>query len=305
VKAAFSPLSDYYRPHPGTYRSANLFLDFGDLRILRSYLPTRKSVTVLDAIFEGLQEGHADRALSLIAPYGSGKSSLLVVLGTLLANEARTQPAIRDVLTRVNQLSPSTAATIRKGLRGGGYVVVLLSGYDGSLESAFVSGLRAALQRQGLGRIWQELSRRFPGLSRAKKPSFSAGMVLKLYQAALEAVRQTKRLGIVVLYDEFGKVFEAQQAEPQPQDLLFIQNFAELCCRASPTQLHLIVALHQGFPQYAHRLPLYLRNEWAKIEGRFRIIHFVEDSLQVYELIAQTLRHLPASMPKRRVGSPD
>ncbi len=295
-----SLLSQYYRPHRGTYRSANLLLDFGKPHTLQSYLPTRKSVTVLDTILEALQEGHTDRALSLIAPYGSGKSSLLVVLGTILANYARAQQAIHKVLARVAQLSPSSAATIRKRLRGRRrYVVVLLSGYEGSAESAFVNGLKAAFERQGLVRVWKDLTRAFPALTGDRERPLRAGSVLRLYQKALEAAREANYLGIVVLYDEFGKVFEAQQAEPQPKDLLFIQNFAELSSRSSTAQLHLIVALHQGFSQYAHRLPIYLRNEWAKIEGRFRVIHFVEDSLQVYELIAQTLRHLHISKTSR------
>jgi hypothetical protein len=50
--------------------------------------------------------------------------------------------------------------------------------------------------------------------------------------------------------------------------------------------------LHQGFAQYAHRLPVYVRNEWAKIEGRFRTFNYVEDSLQIYSLIAHAVQKL-------------
>lgn len=293
MRAKTKSLSEYFRPPRGTYRSANLLLDFGEPQVLQSYLPTRKSIAVLHAIFDGFNDGGVDRAVSLIAPYGSGKSSLLLVLGALLAKPPATQVALRNVLDRLEELAPSTATTIRKQVHGRRrYLIVLLSGYEGALPIAFVAGLKSACHRQDAPDLWRQLSARFPELRRPTTRTPSAGSVLSLYQAAAKEVSRAGFLGLVVLYDEFGKVFEVQQAEPQPQDLLFIQNFAELCSRSGPAQLQLVVALHQGFAQYAHRLPLYLRNEWAKIEGRFRPISFIEDSLQVYELIAQTLNRL-------------
>lgn len=286
-------LSDYFRPPRGTYRSANLLLDFGQPQVLQSYLPTRKSSAVLQTIFEGFDAGGLDRALSLIAPYGSGKSSLLLVLAALLAKPPAAQAALRGVLDRLGRLVPQTAAAIRRQVGGRRRcLVVLLSGYEGALPTMFAAGLEAACHRQQVPDLWRRLRARFPELARPAGGASSGGPVLSLYQVAAQEGIRAGFLGLMVLYDEFGKVFEVQQAEPQPQELLFIQNFAELCSRSGPAPLHLVVALHQGFAQYAHRLPVYLRNEWAKIEGRFRPIHFIEDSLQVYELIAQALGRL-------------
>ena len=74
-----------------------------------------------------------------------------------------------------------------------------------------------------------------------------------------------------ISYPELGRAVCAQWAEPSSPD-----------CDLAPRGLH-------SMPE---RLPSHIRTEWAKIEGRFRIVHYVEDSVQVYELIAQALKKL-------------
>jgi hypothetical protein len=115
---------------------------------------------------------------------------------------------------------------------------------------------------------------------------------IDIYKKASEVLGAAGYKGIFVLYDEFGKVLEGQQINPRPGDLFFLQSFAELCSRSGKNQIHLCLSLHQGFSQYAHRLPVYVRNEWAKIEGRFRAFNYVEDSLQVYSLIGHAVKKL-------------
>lgn len=44
--------------------------------------------------------------------------------------------------------------------------------------------------------------------------------------------------------------------------------------------------LHQNLSAYAGRLNQTSRNEWKKIEGRFRQLRFVEDSKELYSLVA-------------------
>ncbi|MBI3303449.1 MAG: hypothetical protein HYZ72_15405 [Deltaproteobacteria bacterium] len=283
----------YFTPPQEGYRSVNLKLDYDDLGIVGSYLPTHKSLSVLEAIFASLREEIRERASTIIAPYGSGKSSLLLFLCVLLEAREQSIPALQVVQDHIRRLSPGMAKAIQDYLTDPrGYIVVVLSGDEGPLESAFCSGLRQALERRGFGDLWEKLlsaQEESAELSTYPEKPLSA---VALYRHAAEQLVSLGYKGIVVAYDEFGKVLETQQVNPRPADLFFLQTFAERCSRSGAEQIHLLLSLHQGFSQYAHRLPVYLRNEWAKIEGRFRTFHFVEDSLQVYELIAQAVKRL-------------
>jgi len=290
-----APWSSYFTLPEQGYRSANLLLDHGDAAIIRSYLPTGKSVAVLDALLEGLEEGQRDRAISLVAPYGSGKTSLLLFLCALLGKEENTLSAVREVLERVRTLSSTTISAIRKHLRGHkGYVSVFLSGDERELPPVFDRALEKALHHYQHGEIWQRVygQERDNQASEALSSGDRVSIVLQRFRTVADELKKAGYKGLLVIYDEFGKVLEAQQTASSPQDLFFIQSFAELCSRSGTAQIHLILSLHQEFAQYAHRLPIYVRHEWAKIEGRFRTLHFIEHSLQVYELIAQAIRRL-------------
>lgn len=72
--------------------------------------------------------------------------------------------------------------------------------------------------------------------------------------------------GLVVLIDEMGKFLEG--AAQDGTDIYFFQQLAELASR-SDRRLIVIGILHQAFEEYAHRLSREMRDEWAKIQGRF------------------------------------
>ena len=44
--------------------------------------------------------------------------------------------------------------------------------------------------------------------------------------------------------------------------------------------------MHQGLLHYGGNVPQTVRNEWKKIEGRFQQIQYVDDSKELYRLIA-------------------
>ncbi len=267
-------------------------MDRDSQEIVASYLPTQKSLGVLENLFLTFDETNRDRATAIIAPYGSGKSSLLLLLLALLAGDESIRQAVIDVQKRIRPLSPTLAETVQSLITSPkGYIVVVLSGDEGPLEERFAVELNAAFKRAGLARLLNkiDLPKEQKALEKRRLESLSAQ---DLYRKAAAELTRTGYKGIVVIYDEFGKVLEAQQMNPRPADLFFLQSFAEISSRSGKNQIHLILSLHQGFTQYAHRLPVYIRNEWAKIEGRFRTFHFVEDSLQVYDLIGQATKKL-------------
>lgn len=196
-----APLSTFFLPPARGYRSANLLLDYDDPEVIRAYLPTRKSLAILDAIFEGLEEGQRDRAISLVAPYGSGKTSLLLFLSALLRKGGETQAAVREVLRRIEALAPTTAAAIRTHLRGHkGYLPVLLSGEAHDLASVFSRSLLETLDRCQLGELWHKRARsnRDALSEEASNPRDRIATVLERYRAIARALQKAGYKGILV-----------------------------------------------------------------------------------------------------------
>ena len=70
----------------------------------------------------------------------------------------------------------------------------------------------------------------------------------------------------MVFIDEMGKFLEA--AAHDGTDIYFFQQLAELASRSNK-RLIVVGILHQAFEEYAHRLAREMRDEWAKIQGRF------------------------------------
>jgi hypothetical protein len=69
-----------------------------------------------------------------------------------------------------------------------------------------------------------------------------------------------------------------------------VQRLAEWATRAEAPTASLTLLSHQNLLAYAGGLNATSRNEWRKIEGRFRTLRFVEDSRELYRLIVERIR---------------
>ena len=94
------------------------------------------------------------------------------------------------------------------------------------------------------------------------------------------------------MWDEFGRYLEALSASGNTEELLLVQQISEWASRKKLPSVTFILILHQGFLRYADNLSQSTRGDWKKIEGRFDTIHYVEDSREMYELIASVVRQL-------------
>jgi hypothetical protein len=98
--------------------------------------------------------------------------------------------------------------------------------------------------------------------------------------------RQLRTDHVAIIWDEFGRHLEGLAAEGRARDLDQVQRLAEWTSRAKDPTASLTLLLHQNLSAYAARLNQTSRNEWKKIEGRFRQLRFVEDSKELYSLVA-------------------
>ncbi|CCG08726.1 hypothetical protein [Pararhodospirillum photometricum] len=235
------------------FRSVNLRDDLSVPERLSHYQPTRKSSPLIRAVFE-------PGATMAIATYGSGKSIAAGVGGLLVANSAAAKAALRPVLERLATVTPDLHQMARDRLKSDATGrIVTLSGFVRNVPDA----LAKLLNLHGCSDIEE---------------------VLK----AIEKLNGTDRVAII--WDEFGRHLEGLINEGRARDLDVIQRLAEWAARPKKPSISLTLLLHQSLLAYAGALNQTSRNEWRKIEGRFEQIRFVEDSRELYEMIAAIIR---------------
>src|SRR5690606_35307846 len=72
-------------------------------------------------------------------------------------------------------------------------------------------------------------------------------------------------------------------------DLYLLQQIAEMPPNRDGFNVTIFGLLHQSFIDYAHGIVSAQRNEWAKIQGRFEDIPFIESAGQMVRLIGQAI----------------
>lgn len=129
-------------------KSVNLQLDFGDVKKVESYIPTRSSLAILKRYLENLQHGNGENATILIGPYGKGKSHLLLVLLALLEGK---QKELLEVVDRIKKVDKDTGAAIKAMWKKKKcYLPVLISAGGRELNQSFLFALQEALKRKNL-----------------------------------------------------------------------------------------------------------------------------------------------------------
>ena len=92
-------------------RSANLERDAARAEPLDGYVLTAKGIEVLDRIAATAAEGPSGGAWSLTGPYGSGKSSLGLLLDAAFSGDS---PLRRRAEQLIGEASPSTGDMLRR-----------------------------------------------------------------------------------------------------------------------------------------------------------------------------------------------
>ena len=244
-------------------RSVRIDTDLGDVNALDGFVCPQSSAEVLAAMARHVSET-GQGAFTWTGPYGSGKSSLVIALAALLNGDAGLQRQASRVFGK------SLTNIIRKALPTGtkGWRILPVVGRrDDPVEvigeAAKRTGLVQRLPRGG----WTE-----------------SNLIEALSDAA--AAKPKTHGGLVLFIDEMGKFLEA--AAQDGSDIYILQQMAEAASR-SGGRLLVVGVLHQSFEEYAHRLSHDMRDEWAKIQGRF--IDLVVDTAgeEQIDLIARAI----------------
>ena len=86
-----------------------------------------------------------------------------------------------------------------------------------------------------------------------------------------------------------GKFLEYATQYPGQGDMFVLQTLAEFADRSAKTPFFLITILHQAFELYAEHAGKSQQKEWAKVQGRFEDIAFLESTEQVLHLVGTAL----------------
>lgn len=271
-------LLDVRRPRQRFARAVNIERDAGTRDALLNFLPVGRALDVVDKIMAALRTPGVESAFAVTGPYGSGKSSLALLLDALLAPaEAEEFSLAKRVLTEASPALLGKVEAVRGDFADSGllrcFVTAQREPVGRTVLRALVAGFKKAPQMAQLDELQEEAWRLLDSAELGTRE------VVDLVARA-SAVQP-----LVLLIDEFGKALEAVAGSGAhaDADLFLLQELAE---RSFRSDYAVVTLQHLAIGDYATELGASQRREWAKVQGRFEELSYVEGPAQTLQLIA-------------------
>ena len=172
-----------------------------------------------------------------------------------------------------------------------GFCPVLISGERAPLSLSLLRGLQQGLiSFNGISRKNAPLPKIKTLLEAAEKGTLPhASEITALFESATQHICESGGSGLLIVVDELGKFLEYATQYPGQGDMFVLQTLAEFADRSGKTPLFLMTILHQAFELYAEHAGKSQQEEWAKVQGRFEDIAFLESTEQVLRLVGTAL----------------
>ena len=269
-------------------RSANLERDLERQEPLDGYIVTSRALDVVERIAETAATGPAGGAWSLTGPYGSGKSSLALLIDAAFGGDS----AVRQVALRlIDASSREVGAQIRSSHRRHGTE-------NRGFHRGLVTAGREPLNRTVLWALYAAVLRSYGRIP--SRTAFRASATLKaaLADAESDDPRRTgpspsalvdiarclaEDVPLILMIDEFGKNLEAIR-DGGDADPYLLQQLAE-AGQGAGAPIFVLTLQHLSFEDHLAGTSSVQRREWAKVQGRFEDIAFVESASQTRALI--------------------
>jgi hypothetical protein len=244
-------------------RSVRIDTDFGREDALSGYVCQGTAKALLESMATQIKETR-QRAFTWTGPYGGGKSSLALMLCSLVGNSPTLRKKAKIILD-VPSDSPINAAFSSKDE---GWLVVPLVGK----RTSVIDELRTTIASSSN--------------TASKKKNKGHSDVI----GELVSIAESHPQGVLLVIDELGKFLESAALEGD--DVYFFQELAEAASRTNG-RLIVVGILHQAFDAYAARLGRQARDDWAKVQGRYIDIPLVAGTDEVVELIGKAITVQP------------
>ena len=283
-----SKLTDSISVRSRFARSANLERDLARREPLDGYVVTARALDVVERIAETAATGTAGGAWSLTGPYGSGKSSLALLVDAAFGGDSDTR---RMALNLIDDASPEVEALIRGAHRR----------YDTEtcgFHRGLVTAGREPLNRTVLWALYSAVLRSYGEIPSRKAFRASAALKRELKDVESDDPKRTgpspsalvdiarclaEDVPLLLVIDEFGKNLEAIR-DGGDADPYLLQQLAE-AGQGSGLPIFVLTLQHLSFEDHLTGASSNQRREWAKVQGRFEDIAFVESASQSRALI--------------------
>lgn len=241
---------------PHFQRSIRIDIDLNKEDVLNGYVLQLTAKQVLENLATSLLNSRQS-AFTWTGPYGGGKSSLALLLSSLVSPNKK----LREQATAILNLDKNS--DISKAFEGRWLFLPVMGSRDSVVELIYAAALKFLPN--------------FPK-PRGRRP--------KDVIAVLDDYSRQKRCKILLVIDEMGKVLEYMAN--QGEDIHFFQDLAERT--RERRGIVTIGILHQSFEQYGQRLGKDLRDEWMKVQGRYVDLPLNSTNDETLGLISRAIR---------------
>jgi hypothetical protein len=267
-------------------RSVNLERD-SDLPGIGPVYMSARIVDALSRLAEAMNDAGRNRAWSLTGPYGSGKSTIALLITDLLGQSSSRRNEAEQLLATADLDLARELTAARDRIAPEGFITAITTARRESVPST----LHRALARGA--------ERRWPDGTAPRKVSTSLRALRRLNASGAEILAALKTLceeaPVLLVVDEFGKVLEYLASEKTPEstndDVYALQEVAEAGAGPHGLPLFTLTLQHLSFLDYSAHSTALQRREWAKVQGRFEDITFTSDPGDSVQFIRQSIIH--------------
>lgn len=271
--------------------SINLERDTAD-GSLSGYIPTGRALDVVRRLAHGVADSSLGRSISITGPHGGGKSSLAVFINCLVSPSSSKE--YKEALALLKEFDAELArywVESVKSLRGSS------SGFYKAVATAnrepIILSLLRALQRATEEKTTSNTALHKKITALDIEGDIDPHTILSLVKE-LASIKP-----VIFVVDEFGKNLEAYVDSPAKGDPYILQALSELGQGSEALPIFIVTLQHLSFDEYVQGTTVAQRREWAKIQGRFQDIPFIESALQSRRLVASVFTQKDSSIKTR------
>ena len=288
VRRSVTVLADQISVHDRYARSANVERDVDRPEPLDGYVVTARSLEVVERIAAAAGSRSSGGAWSLTGPYGSGKSSLALLLDAAFGPVG---PPRTLAWSLIDERSHIAGQSIRRAhevhhTMDSGFHRALITANPEPIGRTLLRAFHSATVRRygkipssGKFRAAHTLRRELEEAKRCdlRRSGLSVAAMIEIVRCLAEDAP------ILMIIDEFGKNLETI-GDSHEADPYLLQQLAETG-QGMGLPIFLLTLQHMSFEDHLDGAGGPRRREWAKVQGRFEDIAYVESAPQSRALI--------------------
>ena len=140
--------SNFVKGNEGFQYSINIQYDLMNPNKISGYIPTKKSLEILNQYLINAIIEDGDRASVLIGPYGKGKSHLLLILLSLMCGTSNKE--MDDLVEKISRVNDQCGEFAKDVLNKKKYLPIVINFNSGDLNQAFLIALNEALKNENI-----------------------------------------------------------------------------------------------------------------------------------------------------------